>query len=1032
MPAPRSSVSSRGRAWFARGGLGGWLFAGAVLATVAIAGEPGAGIRGLPFTRPYSLEDVGYVPRGSRLNFDSYGRIAVIHDGVYAVLNDTIWLNVADTDGSTRKPMTEVVHAGDGRSYYAGRASWGLAEFGPDGRLHAKPLVPPNAPAWTRTATFEDIVVTGAGVYFASRNGVAFWDFARQACQLYELARVAKIFAIGGRVFVSAAGQPLRYLDVQRSAVQACPGTVLDRTPIDRAVPLEGGRALITFSDGRIFVFDGEQATPWAGQGATGATGRVSALRHLVDGNIALAIAGRGLFVLSPGGAVLTSLTTPQYRQVTSIANRENGVLWVLTEDSIEKVMYAGGLTSFGQRQGVTLRWPAVAKWRGRTFVASARVLYEARVAEPGAPAHFERVEPQPPDGTMSLAAAGSRLLVGTPTEVLEYSAEGRWQPVARFRDLAHLVMIDERQCYAIGSAEIALLEWDGARWIEPVPRIPGLTHAYGVHRLPRSVWVEMSGDGVARITRRGDHLDLMVLRNESWTKALWVNIGVVGETVILSPIHEQRRFFDERTETWCDRPQLARLLDRSTRWLSRAWQDEKGTLWGAHSEGLVRFTPRGEDYEVDASSYDLLNDRYPIVHVFPGNDLWVTASRSLHHVEPVASPIAPAPAEPVLVSLMDTRRNVELLVDRLHPEPLRLRFSQNSLTFRFFSGSYAWRRAPLYEYRLNAGDAWLTLDTGSLLAFPNLRDGKYRLQVRVAEDHTAPGPPMTFAFEILPPWHRTWPAYLSYGLLVLLAVAGIIQWSGHLARRRNRALEQLVRDRTSELEATMKRLNEETRITATLAERDRLAGEIHDSVQQGLSGAILQLDTTLKLPAVAGDLRPRLSVVRNMVSYARQEVQHAVWDMDSPLLEGNDLGEALRKLTTFTASGTVIPTVAISGEPTQLSRSATHHLLRVAQEATTNAVRHAAARRIEIVLEYRPDSVVLTISDDGSGFSPDGALNQPGHFGLRGMRGRVKKLAGEITIRSKPGEGTTIQVRVPLDSPSPVSVSHAETRRPQ
>jgi signal transduction histidine kinase len=988
---------------------------GAVIFAIAAAGAAGSDIRGLPFTRTYSLDDIGYVPRGSRLNFDSFGRIAVIHDGVYAVLNDTAWINIVHRDEASRTPMNDVVHAGYGRSYYGGRASWGVAEFGLDGKIHAKPLVPPNPPAWTRTAIFTEVIVTVDGVYFSSRNGVVFWDFTQKQCQLYELPRLSRIFQVGNRVFVSCFDQPLRYIDVKMRAIQASPASLLDAQAVDRAAPLGEGRALISFFDGRLFVFDGQKVEPWTGQRGGNLKGRIAAMRHLTDGNIAVAINGKGLFILSPEGELLSALTTPQYFQVSSIASREAGVLWVLTEDSIEKILYTGGLTSFGQRQGVTLFWPIVAKWQGRTFVASGRVLYEAVSSSPGATAHFQRVEPQPPGGALSLTSAGSHLLVGSANAIFEMTPNGKLQPVAQLPGLGHLVMIDEKQCYAIGSSEIALFEWNGQRWIEPVPRIPGLAHPYSVLRTKRGVWVEMSGDGVARVTRNGDKLDLMVLRNETWTKALWVNIGVVDDTVVLSSLREPRRFFDEKTESWCERPELGRLLDSSTRWLSRVWRDDGGTLWAAHSEGLVRYTPHGENYEMDRSSFDLINDRYPIVNVLPGNDIWVTASRSLHHVEQVTTPLAPADTQPVLVSLMDTRRNVELLAKRLQHEPLRLSYSQNSLTFRFFSGSYTWRRAPIYEFRMNDGDSWARLETGSLLPFPSLRDGKYNLQVRVAEDRIAGGPPMTFAFEILPPWHRTWPAYGLYATTLVLGIIGIIRWSGHLTRHRNRVLEQLVHDRTRELESTMQKLNEETSVTATLAERDRLAGEIHDSVQQGLSGAILQLDTTLKQPSLAGDLLARLNIVRNMVSYARQEVLHTVWDMDSPLLEGNDLGEALRKLTTFTTSNTLVPSVTVSGDPLSLPRRTTHHLLRIAQEATTNAVRHAQARRIDIRLDYRPQSVALTISDDGVGFQPDDTSSNKGHFGLSGIRGRAKKLDGKLAMRSAPGSGTSIEIVIPM-----------------
>jgi signal transduction histidine kinase len=213
-----------------------------------------------------------------------------------------------------------------------------------------------------------------------------------------------------------------------------------------------------------------------------------------------------------------------------------------------------------------------------------------------------------------------------------------------------------------------------------------------------------------------------------------------------------------------------------------------------------------------------------------------------------------------------------------------------------------------------------------------------------------------------------------------------------------------------------MARLGEETRNAATLAERDRLANEIHDSVQQGLTGAILQLDTTLKSPAVNGDIRPRLNVVRNMVSYARQEVQHAVWDMESPLLEGSELASALKNLTTFVDSGGTKIDVSVSGEPIPLGRTINHNLLRISQEATTNAIRHAKSQHVTMQLAYASDTVSLTISDDGVGFVPDAVLqDKVGHLGLRGIRNRVKKLRGRLTVESAPNQGTSIRIIVPI-----------------
>jgi signal transduction histidine kinase len=261
-----------------------------------------------------------------------------------------------------------------------------------------------------------------------------------------------------------------------------------------------------------------------------------------------------------------------------------------------------------------------------------------------------------------------------------------------------------------------------------------------------------------------------------------------------------------------------------------------------------------------------------------------------------------------------------------------------------------------------------------------------------------------------------------------LAILAGAVRWSSYLDRRRTRALEQTVAERTRQLETAMVRLGEETRKAATLAERDRLANEIHDSVQQGLTGAILQIDTTLDFPSVAPEIRPLLNVARNMVSYARQEVQHAVWDMESPLLEGSELGAALHNLTTFVEAGKVAVEVLVEGAPRPLGRTINHNLLRVAQEATTNAFRHAQAQKITIRLKYETEHVALEIADDGVGFSAGEVMQaRAGHLGLRGMRTRVKKLNGKLSIDSAPGRGTSIRVVVPTpSSQASSSDSHA------
>jgi signal transduction histidine kinase len=256
--------------------------------------------------------------------------------------------------------------------------------------------------------------------------------------------------------------------------------------------------------------------------------------------------------------------------------------------------------------------------------------------------------------------------------------------------------------------------------------------------------------------------------------------------------------------------------------------------------------------------------------------------------------------------------------------------------------------------------------------------------------------------------------SYAVYVLLVLLALIGSARWLNQRSRRRNAELEQLVQDRTKALEVAMEQLSDETRNAATLAERSRLAGEIHDSLQQGLSGSLLHLETTLTHPALVPELRAKLHVMHNMLSYSREEVQHAVWNLSSPLLQKSTLDQALRALAEYINAAPATINVVIPAGSVSLPAEVQHNLLRIAQEAITNAVKHAHAGHIGVTLQVDDHAVILSVTDDGRGFDVAACRGIEGHFGLRGIEARVHSIQAELQIASAPGAGTTIQVHVP------------------
>jgi signal transduction histidine kinase len=284
---------------------------------------------------------------------------------------------------------------------------------------------------------------------------------------------------------------------------------------------------------------------------------------------------------------------------------------------------------------------------------------------------------------------------------------------------------------------------------------------------------------------------------------------------------------------------------------------------------------------------------------------------------------------------------------------------------------------------------------------------GGFRLLVRSAEDLVVLQMPPAAA----PTW-LLWPA----GIIVLGGVGAILR--SVALTRRNRELDRRVRERTAALERAHEKLQASAEWSAILAERNRIAQEIHDSFEQGFTGIILQIDSALpRLSTEPGAARRYLELARKMVHFIRTEAHHAVWNLHSSHLAGSDLHSALASLGVQPPSGADGAEVKVSivGETRRLDAGAEHHILRVAQEAVTNALKHAQASLIDVQLTYSATEVCLTVTDDGSGFATNpGQVDATMHLGLSGMRDRANKLGAHWEIESNPEAGTRIRFTLP------------------
>lgn len=257
------------------------------------------------------------------------------------------------------------------------------------------------------------------------------------------------------------------------------------------------------------------------------------------------------------------------------------------------------------------------------------------------------------------------------------------------------------------------------------------------------------------------------------------------------------------------------------------------------------------------------------------------------------------------------------------------------------------------------------------------------------------------------PPWWTPERQFAAIGLLSLFAL-GALGWIWTLDRR--------VRAQTRVILGSAQK-------EAVLEERNRIAREFHDTLEQQLAGTTILLDavdTVIEQPQRARD---GLNTARAMLRHSLDEAQQAVADLRSNDLIERDLGPLIEQAVRQRLHGTGIQVVfRRDGTWPELDTMVKQHLLRIVQESVTNAVKHASPNRITVSLLAARDHLELQVADDGCGFNlHDRVRRGPGEFGLVGLQERAEKIGARLTIHSAPAQGTTVAVALPLAASVPV-----------
>lgn len=323
----------------------------------------------------------------------------------------------------------------------------------------------------------------------------------------------------------------------------------------------------------------------------------------------------------------------------------------------------------------------------------------------------------------------------------------------------------------------------------------------------------------------------------------------------------------------------------------------------------------------------------------------------------------------------------------------------------------------------VDCGDFQIDYDTGALRGMTLLSGTRIRASgIGIVElDNWIPGAvfPIVKGYSVIsrspadvvilenPPWWTT--KRLLFVILALFITVAVLTIASYIlsrvVERRGKALAKAAIVKT---EADLKTM-----------ERTRLATELHDSISQTLTGVSLELDAARRTDSrFRAQLDRHLNVAANTLRSCRDELRNCLWDLRSQTIDEPDTTTAVRRALKPHIKGVELILDIDGIRRRKLSDSTMHALLQIIRELTVNAIRHGRATRVTVRGVKKDGRLVLSVEDDGRGFDPKTAPGlDDGHFGLQGIRERIKLLHGDFSLDSRPGNGCTARISIPENS---------------
>jgi signal transduction histidine kinase/ligand-binding sensor domain-containing protein len=422
--------------------------------------------------------------------------------------------------------------------------------------------------------------------------------------------------------------------------------------------------------------------------------------------------------------------------------------------------------------------------------------------------------------------------------------------------------------------------------------------------------------------------------------------------------------------------------------------EDDQKHLWFATASGIARCDcdmKGGCSNWMEFGPADGLRTRQMATNSHPSawrsrdGLLWFATPKGLVQIDPAHFPVNSTPPP---VSL--TRFAVDDIDQPLSVNALKIPAGHNHFQFDYAGLSFTAPQKVHYRYILEGFDhQWTEAGPRRSAYYTNIPPGHYTFRLQAANNDgiwNAQG--TSLSFQLRPHFYQTIWFYL-----LLLAFAGALVF---LAFR-------------------LRLLRAEREFRAVLAERNRIAREVHDTLAQGYVGVSVQLEVLSELLRQNKDeaAARHLDTTRQHVREGLADARQSIWALRSQDTGENTLPVQLRRVTEHANGHGVEATFSLYGAYRPMPPGTEREILRIGQEAIHNVKKHAGAKHLKVQLEYGPAELALIVRDDGRGFASSNGAGPVGHYGLTGMRERSDLIGGTLEVTSELGTGTTVHLHV-------------------